>query len=98
MTRTTSETTTQAIHLQAILKDYGEAQNALTVVYSDSKHAHDSLLSKNFSKRLNRVPTARQCVREQLESCTIEVKHVRTHQQRADFFTKHCSRIFQELL
>ena len=43
------ETTTQAIHLQALLKDFGEAHEAPIVVHTDSKAACDSLLSKNFS-------------------------------------------------
>ena len=50
----------------------------------NTKGARDSLLSENFSKRLKHVTVARQWVREQLK----KVKHVRTHQQTADFFTK----------
>ena len=82
------ETTTQAIHLQALLKDLGETQEAPTTVHTDSKAARDSLFTENFSKRLKHVTIARQWIREQLECGIIEVKHVRTHQQPADFFTK----------
>ena len=82
------ETTTQTIHLQALLKDLGETQAAPITVHTDSKAARDSLFSENFSKRLKHVTVARQWVREQLENGVIDVKHVRTHQQPADFFTK----------
>ena len=82
------ESITQAIHLQALLTEFGEQQLAPTIVHTDSKSAHDSLLSENFSKRLKHVTVARQWIREQLASKTVEVKHVRTHQQPADFFTK----------
>ena len=82
------ETTTQAIHLQALLKDFVEAQEAPITVYTDSKATRDSLFSKNFSNRLKHVTIARQWVHEQLKSGIIDVKHVRKHQQPADFFTK----------
>ena len=81
------ETTAQAIHLQALLTELGELQQA-TTIHTDSKAAHDSLISENFSKRLKHVTIARQWVREQLANGVIDVKHVRTHQQPADFFTK----------
>ena len=58
------------------------------MVHTDSKVAHDSLILENFSKRLKHVTIARHWVREQLASGVIDVKHVRTHQQPADFFTK----------
>ena len=69
------ETRTQAIHVQALLKDFGEAQEAPRVVHTDNKAARDSLLSENFSKRFKHVTIARQWIREQLESAIIEVKH-----------------------
>ena len=46
------ETTTQAIHLEALLKDFGEAQNAPTIVHTDSKAAHDILLFENHSRTM----------------------------------------------
>ena len=70
------ETTTQSIHLQVLLKDFGEAQDTPTAVHTDSKAARDSLLSENFSKRLQHVTIARLWVREHLESGVIELKHV----------------------
>ena len=81
-------TTTQTIHLQALIKDFGEEQDSPTIVHIDSKAAHDGLLSENFSKPLKYVTVARQWVHEQLESGIIEVKHVCTRSQPADFFTK----------
>ena len=82
------ETTTQAIHLQALLKDFEEAQDARTTVHTDSKAARDNLLCENFSMRLKHVTIARLWIREHLESGIIEVKHERTHHQLADFYTK----------
>ena len=82
------ERTTQAIHLQALLKDFREAEEAPTLVDTNNKAALDSLICENFSKRLKHVTVAQQWIQEQLDSCIIEVKHVRTHQQPADFFTK----------
>ena len=81
------ETTTQAIHLRALLEEFGE-QHAPTIIHSDSKAAHDTLISENFSKRLKHVTVARQWIREQLTKGVINLKHVRTHEQPADFFTK----------
>jgi hypothetical protein len=86
------ETAAQTIHLQALLKNLGEEQSTPTIVHTDSKAAHDSLISENVSKRLKHVTIARQWIREQLASGIIDVKHVRTHQQPADFFTKSLPR------
>ena len=82
------ETTAQAIHLQALLAELGEKQDSPTTIHTDSKAAHDSLKSENFSKRLKHVTVARQWVREQLANNIVEIWHVRTHEQPADFFTK----------
>ena len=65
------ETTTQAIHRQAFLNDFGEAQDAPTAVHTDSKSARDSLPYENFPKRLKHVTISRQWIREQLESGVI---------------------------
>ena len=85
------ETTTQAIHLRALLEEFGERQ-APTMVHTDSKAAHDTLISENFSKRLKHVTVARQWIREQLSKGSISLAHVRTHEQPADFFTKSLPR------
>ena len=82
------ETTAQAIHLNALLTELGETQQAPTTIHTDSKAAHDSLTSENFSKRLKHVTVARQWIREQLAKGVVELWHVRTHEQPADFFTK----------
>ena len=58
------------------------------MVHTDSKAAHDSLISENFSKRLKHVTIARQWVREQLAVGIVVLKHVLSSQQPADFFTK----------
>jgi len=82
------ETSTQAIHLRALLTELGEKQPAPTTVHTDSKSAHDSLISENFSKRLKHVTVARQWIREQLAGQIVELQHVRTTEQPADFLTK----------
>ena len=64
-----------------------KTQPAPTMIHTHSKAAHGSLILENFSKRLKHVSIARQWVREQLASGVIDVQHVRTHQQPADFFT-----------
>ena len=43
------EITTQAIHLNALLTELREAQQAPTTIHIDSKAALDSLTSENFS-------------------------------------------------
>ena len=66
------ETTAQTIHLHALLKDFGDEQNSPTVVHTDIRAAHDSLLFENFFKRLKNGTITRQWVRGQLESGIIE--------------------------
>ena len=79
---------TQAIHLQALLKEFGVTTTEPLIVSTDSKAAHDTAKSENFSKRLKHVTIARQWVREQLAKGEIDINLVRTYQQPADFFTK----------
>ena len=82
------ETNVQVIHLQTLLTGFGESQEAPTIVHMNRKAAHDSLISKNFSKRLKHVTIKRRWVLQELASDIIEVKHVRTYQQHVDSFTK----------
>ena len=74
------ETATQAIHSQALLKDFGEDEVTPTIVHTHNKVARDRVFSGNFSKRPKHVTIAREWVKGQLESGIIHVKHVRTHQ------------------
>ena len=74
------ETTTQAIHLQALLTEFVETEPPPTMVHTNSKVSHDSLISSNFSKRLEHVTITCLWVHEQLASGIIDVKYVHMHQ------------------